>query len=88
VKTEELLLSHYGNPIAPLERVVQDYFSHLTVEKFLAKVLRSEIALPIVRMEASRKSAKGIHVADLAAYLDLKIEAARKECHQLSRVAP
>jgi hypothetical protein len=84
MKTEDLLLSHYKTPIIPLALVVQDYFSHLNAEKFLAKVMKGEIALPVVRMTPSQKSAKGVHVQDLAAYLDQKIEAARKECRQLS----
>jgi Pyocin activator protein PrtN len=46
-----------------------------------------EIDLPIVRMESSQKSAKGVHVHDLAAYLDKQVEAARKECEQLRRSA-
>jgi Pyocin activator protein PrtN len=87
VKTEELLLSHYKTPIIPLASVVRDYFSHLNVEKFLKKTLSGEISLPIVRMERSQKSAKGIHVTDLGAYLDKQTEAARKECRQLSGAA-
>jgi hypothetical protein len=38
-----------------------------------------EISIPVVRMESSQKTAKGIHVADLAAYLDRQAEAVRKE---------
>jgi hypothetical protein len=39
----------------------------------------------MVRMEEKRqKAAKGVHIADLAAYLDERAEAARKECRQLN----
>jgi hypothetical protein len=38
-----------------------------------------EIALPLVRIEASSKCAKGVGLMDLAAYLDRQMEAARKE---------
>ena len=69
----------------PVEWVCRDYFRHLTVEKFLRKVLAGEIDLPVVRMEWSQKSAKGIHVNDLAAYLDQRTAAARKECEQLRK---
>jgi hypothetical protein len=37
-------------------------------------------------MESSQKTAKGVHIADLAEYLDKQAEAARKECRQLSTV--
>jgi Pyocin activator protein PrtN len=72
--------------IVPLEWVCRDYFRHLTVEKFLRKALAGEIAIPVVRMESSQKTAKGVHIADLAEYLDKQAEAARKECRQLSTV--
>jgi hypothetical protein len=73
--------------VIPVEWVCRDYFRHLTVEKFLRKALVGEISLPIVRIESSQKSAKGVHVNDLAAYLDKQADAARKECEQLKRSA-
>jgi hypothetical protein len=76
-----------GLAVIPVEWVCRDYFRHLTVEKFLRKVLVGEISLPIVRIESSQKSAKGVHVNDLAAYLDKQADAARKECEQLRRSA-
>jgi hypothetical protein len=88
VKTELLLLAQYNNiAVIPLEWIVRDFFRHLTVEKFLRKQLAGEIALPVVRMEASQKTAKGAHVADLAAYLDRQAEAARRECQKLAGAA-
>jgi hypothetical protein len=70
--------------VIPLELVCRDYFRHLSVEMLLRKTLSGEIALPITRMEGSQKAAKGVHVADLAEYLDRRADAARKECEQLS----
>jgi hypothetical protein len=82
--TALLLKEMYGpRPLIPLEIVCRDYFSHLTPEKLLRKVSAGEIALPIVRIEDSTRCAKGISLRDLAAYLDRRIEAARKECRQL-----
>ena len=88
MKTSFLLMAQYdGLAVIPVEWVCRDYFRHLTVEKFLRKVLAGEICLPIVRMESSQKSAKGVHVNDLATYLDKQADAARKECEQLRRSA-
>ena len=61
--------------------------SHTSPSRVLRKVLAAEISLPIVRMESSQKSAKGIHINDLAAYLDKQHEAALKECEQLKQSA-
>jgi Pyocin activator protein PrtN len=75
---------HNGLPVIPMDVVCSDYFQHLTPEKFLRKALAGEIALPIVRMESSQKTAKGVPIADLAEYLDRQIALARKERDQLA----
>ena len=84
VPTLFLLLAQYGGrATVPLEWVVRDFFSHLTVQKFLRKTLRGEIPLPIIRMERSQKAPKFIALKDLAAYLDDRWAAAVKERDQL-----
>ena len=61
MKTSFLLMAQYdGLAVIPVEWVCRDYFRHLTVEKFLRKVLVGEISLPIVRIKSSQKSAKGV----------------------------
>ncbi|WP_053292746.1 pyocin activator PrtN family protein [Burkholderia pseudomallei] len=84
MKTAFLLLAQYdGLAVVPVDLVCRDYFSHLTPEQFVRKVSAGEIALPLLRMEGSKKSAKGVHVEDLAAYIDERRAAAVKECQQL-----
>jgi hypothetical protein len=86
MNTAFLLMAQYdGQAVIPVDAVVRDYFSHLTAEKFLRKIGAGEIALPIVRIEASQKAAKGVHLQDLAEYLDARRAAARKELEQLTR---
>ncbi|UYQ71263.1 pyocin activator PrtN family protein [Pelagibacterium flavum] len=83
--TIAILLAQYGQRVViPVEQVCRDYFSHLDPAKFVRKVNEGAIAIPMMRVEASQKSAKGIHVADLAEWLDARREAARKECRQLA----
>ncbi|NTE96738.1 pyocin activator PrtN family protein [Agrobacterium tumefaciens] len=85
MNTAFLLMAQYqGKPIIPVSDVCRDFFSHLTTEKFLRKVGAGEIILPLVRMEASQKAAKGVHLNDLASYLDARHEKAVKECQQLN----
>jgi hypothetical protein len=73
MNTVFLLMARYeGLPIIPVDVVCRDYFSHLTVEKFLRKVLAGEISLPIVRRE-------GVRLEDLAAYIDERVAEARSE---------
>lgn len=84
MNTTFLLLAQYGAmAVVPLELVARDYFCHLTPEKLLRKISAGDIALPLVRMEGSQKSAKGVYVQDLATYIDERRAAALKECAQL-----
>lgn len=85
MKTAFMLLARYdGLPVIPIDVVCRDFFSHLTPEKFLRKVLANEIGLPVVRIEGSQKAARGVPLNDLADYLDKQIAAARKEQTQLA----
>ncbi|MBC2660004.1 pyocin activator PrtN family protein [Pseudomonas sp. MSSRFD41] len=78
-----LMAQYNGQAVIPLDRICQDYFTHLTVDMFQRKVLAGQIKIPITRMENSQKSAKGVHITDLAAYLDAQRAAAVKESDQL-----
>lgn len=80
-----LLLAQYGaTAVIPIDVVARDYFPHLSPEKMLRKISLGEIRLPVVRIEGSNKSAKGVHVEDLAGYIDERRAAAKKECEQLN----
>ena len=84
MNTAFLLMAQYnGKAIVPVEEVCRDSFSHLTPTMLIRKINAGELKLPLVRMETSQKAAKGIHLQDLAHYIDERTEAARKECRQL-----
>lgn len=78
--TQFLLMARYDAlPIIPVEQIRSDFFNHLSLPKFLRKLNERSIALPIVSIEASQKSQKGVHIQDLATFLDNRREAALKE---------
>ncbi|WP_338615488.1 pyocin activator PrtN family protein [Pigmentiphaga sp. CHJ604] len=85
MNTAFLLMAQYGaKAIIPLDVVARDYFD-LAPEKLQRKINAGDIALPLVRMEGtSQKTARGVHIDDLARYIDARAEAARKECQQLN----
>lgn len=84
LNTAFLLMAQYnGKAIIPLADVCRDYFSHLTPEKLVRKVMTGHIPLPIVHIERSQKSARGVHLQDLADYLDKRRAEALKEYTQL-----
>jgi hypothetical protein len=79
-----LMAQYNGTAVVPIESVCRDYFRHLTVDKLLRKLLAGQIALPVVRIENSQKAARGVHISDLAAYIDQQREKALNEARQLS----
>lgn len=85
MKTIFLLMAQYdGRAIVPIERVCADYFAPLTLPNLRRKIAVGDIAIPLVRMEADcKKTAQGVHLQDLANYIDERRAAAVKECNQL-----
>jgi len=79
VNTIFLLMAQYdGKAIVPVEDVCRDYFSHLDRVKFLRKTRSGALKIPVVAIEDSQKSAHGVHIQDLATYLDDRRKAALK----------
>ena len=70
-----------------LKRLFGGVNGRLRFSDFAVERTPSSLHRPIVRIESSQKSAKGVHINDLAAYLDKQADAARKECEQLKRSA-
>lgn len=86
MNTAFLLMAQYNaQAVIPVAAVVKDYFPHLSIENFLRKVAVGDINIPLVRIEpGSQKGARGVHLTDLAQYLDDRRAAAVKEARQLS----
>ncbi len=79
VNTAFLLMAQYdGKAVIPLEDVRRDFCAHMSFEKMNKKVMTGQLPLPVIRMEASQKAWKGVHLADLANYIDKQREAALK----------
>ncbi len=85
MNTAFILLAQYdGRAVIPIEIVCRDYFTHLNATGLAGKITRGEIALPLVRMDGGQKAARGIHVNDLAAWIDARRAAATKELKQIA----
>lgn len=86
MKTLFLLMAQFdGRAIVPLGEVCRAFFPHLAEAQFLRKVSAGEIKLPLIRIEASQKAIKSVHLSDLAQYIDERRDAAQKEMQQLKR---
>ena len=47
METAFFLMAQYGQPVIPVDRLVKDYFSHLTLRSFLRKVDEGRLDLDI-----------------------------------------
>jgi len=79
-----LLMAQYnGQAVISLDRVCADYMN-LTVEKFKTKQLTGEIDIPVVRLGPnSQKAGLGVHLKDLADYIDCQRAKAIKDQNKL-----
>jgi len=86
MNTAFLLMAQYnGAAIIPIELVCRDYFSHLTPVEFARKASAGKIDIPITRIETgNRQAARGVHLQDLANWIDARREAAQKEADQMA----
>lgn len=77
------MAQYEAQAVIPIERVCLDYMN-LSVEKFKYKRLSGEIDIPVVRLGAnSQKAALGIHIQDLAEYIDKQRKKAIREQNTL-----
>lgn len=72
-----------SQPVIPVDVVARDHFGGMNTRTFLRKVDDGSIALPVMRMEESQKSAKGVYLHDLAEYIDQRRADARREFEKL-----
>ena len=79
-----LMARHDARAVVSLEELQRDYFSHLSVVKLASKLQAGEIAIPMVRTESSQKAMRGVHLEDLAAYIDARRAEATAELAKLS----
>lgn len=87
MKTSLILMAQYdGRAIVPLWEICRDYFTHLTPDAFVERAKSGEIQIPIVYMDDGRRTPRGVHLADLATYIERRAKSARAECRKLTGV--
>jgi hypothetical protein len=84
MQTSFLLMAQFsGRAVIPLDEVRAAYFPNMDGDNFTRKLNRGDIPLPVVRLDKSQKAARGVHLADLAEYIDKQRAAAVRERDQL-----
>jgi hypothetical protein len=84
MQTTFLLMAQFnGRTTIPIDEVRQAFFPHLDADNFTRKLTRGDIPLPVTRADKSAKTARAVHLADLAEWIDAQRAAAVKERNQL-----
>jgi len=84
MKTLFLLMAQYdGQVIIPVDTVCADYFSHLSPKNLRQNIAHGKIDIPLVQIDSSRQAARGVHINDLAQYIDKQREAAKSDHEKL-----
>lgn len=81
MNTAFMLMAQYECAIIPAREVAKLF--DMTEPTLLRQISEGKIPLPLVRMTDSRECAKGVHVSDLAEYIDARRKAAQKEARSL-----
>lgn len=84
MNTVFMLLARHETPVIPLDVVCREYFRHLSPAALERKSLTGEIALPVIRIESSQKAARGVHVNDLARWIDQRRDEAVREIERVA----
>lgn len=79
ITTFTMLCMRYMSPVAPLELVVKDYLSHMSLEIAKRKALKQELPFPVVRMGEKQKASWMVNLADLAMYIDKQTALAQQD---------
>lgn len=77
-----LFCQYDSKSVIPVDVVAAEHFN-LDKQVFLRKISDGSIGLPVICMEDSQKTAKVVHVKDLADYIDNRRANAQREHRQM-----
>lgn len=79
INTFTMLVMRYMSPVVPLENVVADYLSHMSLEIAKRKAVKQELPFPVIRMGEKQKASWMVNVSDLAVYIDQQTSLAQHD---------
>lgn len=88
MRTVFLLMNQFnGRAVIPLHEVCAAYFPELKLPALIRSVESGKIPLPVMRFYTGHRVSRGVHLQDLADYVDKHRAAAVKERNQLCGLA-
>ena len=79
INTYTMLVLRYMSPVVPLENVVEDYLSHMSLEIAKRKAVKQELPFPVIRLGEKQKASWMVNLHDLAVYIDQQTAVAQHD---------
>ena len=79
INTYTMLVLRYMSPVVPLENVVEDYLSHMSLEIAKRKAVKQELPFPVIRLGEKQKASWMVNLHDLAVYIDQQTALAQND---------
>lgn len=79
INTYTMLVLRYMSPVVPLENIVEDYLSHMSLEVAKRKAIKQELPFPVARLGETQKAPWMVNLADLAVYIDQQTKLAQHD---------
>lgn len=70
LNTYQMLFMRYMSPVIPLETVVTDYISHMSLQHAKRMAVKQELPFPVIRLGDKAKASWMVNISDLAMYID------------------
>lgn len=79
INTFSMLCMRYMSPVVPLDLVINDYLSYMSIEVAKRKALKQELPFPVVRLGEKQKASWVVNLSDLANYIDKQTVLAQQD---------
>jgi hypothetical protein len=67
------------SPVVPLETVVQEYLTHMSLEIAKRKAVKQQLPFPVIRIGEKQKASWMVNLEDLAVYIDQQTKLAQQD---------
>ncbi|OCG72946.1 pyocin activator PrtN family protein [Gilliamella sp. Occ4-3] len=78
MNTVFLLMAEFNTPTIPLSQIAERYLG-MKPETANKKAICGELSIPTFRLDQGQKAPRIVHIKDLADFIDMKREEAKKE---------
>ena len=87
LNTYQMLFMRYMSPVVPLETVVAEYISHMSLQHAKRMAVKQELPFPVIRLGDRAKASWMVNISDLAIYIDRQSSIAQQDHRAMNGTA-